>query len=215
MIGLKRQYIPEWLEPHKNHWLTTTGLNKIIRFKKDDEFFEPHYLVNHFKIPNVKKEAKTSTGYKRLYLVKQVVVMLKVHGYEVAELPPEPVVKFVERIVDNRTDRYRVDIAETRVTALQQDLMDTQEQLGFARTMVRWALSAKPVNDEPGVYFLCNEREVVYVGKASKSVKDRVNGRANLVSLAKMLPMENVNLDEAERRWIKFLKPKGNTQHVQ
>jgi len=86
---------------------------------------------------------------------------------------------------------------------------------GNFRKIVRTLVQAEPISDKPGVYFLCNEKEVVYVGMSSRSVHKRVRERAALLPVCRMISFSDKHtINSFEKTCIQLMHPNGNTQYT-
>ena len=206
------RYIPEWLYPMRREWMTLGAMEKLFDLQdKEGVQSKVGTLVNKYAIPRQKISGRPPYGYKLVARIVDVLPIAKAHGYTPIEkleeitpiLPPSPSPnKHIDKIAVQERDELAF-----KVTKLEQQNKDL-------RSAIVAALRVKPISGKAGVYFLCNQEEVVYVGMSKTSVEDRVAGRANLVEFACMLEVEEAkNICSEETKWIRLLKPKGNTMH--
>lgn len=222
------RYIPEWLYPMRREWMTLGAMEKLFDLQdKEGVQIKVGTLVNKYAIPRQKISGQLPHGYKLVARIVDVLPIAKAHGYTPIEkleeitpiLPPSPspnehigkiaaLLHTAEYAVrDKKSAVQERDELAFKVTKLEQQNKDL-------RGAIVAALRVKPISGKAGVYFLCNQEEVVYVGMSKTSVEDRVAGRANLVEFACMLEVKEAkNICSEETKWIRLLRPKGNTMH--
>lgn len=212
-----KSYIPEELMQFKNEWLTMRSFERICYFEKDGEGRSSPYVLRKLNMRPVKRPHQNVSGYVQFWNFKEALARAAAHGYECKALSEVPVVDDRPpqvRVVESPDVydlRQRCKTLELRLDEAESELVDLRQMVEESKRMVRMALEAKPIANEPGVYFLCDDKEVVYVGMSAVSVTERVEGRAQLMRLTKMIPARTkTECADLERKWIKFLKPRAN-----
>ena len=222
------EYIPAWLHAVRRDWVTLGAMEKLFDLQdKEGVRIKVGTLINKYAIPRRKISGRPPYGFKWVARIVDVLPIIKVHGYtpieKLKEATPTPLpnpspnehigtiaalMHRAEYAVQTRDDLlFKVTNLERQVTKLEQQNKDLCSAIAVA-------LQVKPIANKAGIYFLCNKDEVVYVGMSKTSVAERVNGRAKLVDFTCMLEIEEIkNICSEEAKWIRLLRPKGNTNH--
>ena len=204
--------IPEWLQPRKNEWLSRTVLARLFCTASGRPF--PAWF------DSVKDRCRSiSQDYQpekqaTYYLVKSVWAAAQAHGVELVE-NTQP-----QRDRDQPWLRSENQRLTRRVAALEAELecvtrQHQQLRDDLAGVMPRASLTALLVQAQepkpaPGVYFLIEGDEIVYVGQ-SKNVLARMAGHADKrFSRVKMIPTSVEGLLSFETRMIEALQPRYN-----
>jgi len=221
------QVIPEWLQPIKSEWMTVSKLAKRIGFRRPDGYVLNASTVIQRIGPrcHIYRRHAEGENYCRLYLVKELVARAAAHKLapvDVSEESRRARHDSVAKKVLMREAALRM--ANGQFDAMQASHARSMETLRAAhqREIERWEHSLKDVSaillqcediqPLPGVYLFVSAGEIVYVGQ-SKNVAKRVDGRANLVQVARMIRIDDAKRrDDTERYLIEMLRPKGNKQ---
>lgn len=211
-----KSYIPDWIAPIKNDWLTAGQFDGIFRIKND--LILAGGLIRKLRLPHKKIASTGAAGFKNLYQVKEVIARLSAHGYEIDK--PIEIKKVESKTVFIKDQPPSIKEARllSEISSLKNEIQNLEKKLNEnfdeANKFAMMLLKAKQPSHDMGVYFLCDPQKIVYVGMSATSVSKRIEGRANLMDSVKMIKcgtkQECLFL---EKLFIKFLRPVGNTQH--
>lgn len=209
------QYIPEFLYDIRKDWMSLGVMDKKMRLEAaDGSIARLNYIAQRMKLTG-KRVTSENSRFATYYQVKSVVARARAHGFVPVEPPKtieEPPPKVAEETTIPTMGNKFYWERERQLLSLKKQVHALSEQVDSLNAIISEALLAEPITDAPGVYFLCNRGKVVYVGKSETSVTSRIQGRANLVEYARMIPCDNPKeIAEMEKRWVKRLLPPGNT----
>lgn len=212
------QGLPDWLNRHKNEWLSAGEIAKLIilegcgvtRASKNPATHTWVY-ANKDRIKNKSiGKAANGTGELRRYSVKSVWAVAKADGLSVtptyAVSPIEQKLAALERANASLEYQVRSNVPDIRVIHAKREF--TQSDL----LMLRLLVVATDPRPRPGVYFLVSEAKgIVYVGQ-SKNVITRMAGhQEKQFDYARMIEIaDDKQRLEIEMRLIKLLEPKDN-----
>lgn len=200
--------------------MTAGAMSKLFCLDIGGRLVLPTYLISEAGIEGKKLPHHTSLGYRTLYQLKRILVAARARNYKI--IKPETDGGSISQnnvMIDRlQLNRYihRISELEKLIQKQARQHLEEVEALSLKNhNTATLLLSATAILDAPGVYFLCNGDEVVYVGMSRTSVLGRVNGRANLCDKAYMIETSKEDAPTIEQKFIRMLRPKGNIQHNQ
>lgn len=225
------RYIPEWIAHRKNEWVTRTELNYIFKFDFNGQVVTASFVLSRIDALKKKQSCnKGPCGYRYLYLVKEVVARAKAHGYIPLDATAPNIDEEQSKNDESRHVLFKdsfnaqrqinalhkaLDLSNIEIAELKKKLHDYvafNDKAQAVYSIATQLLSATGIKDSPGVYFLVQQNEIVYVGMSKSSVLNRLQGRANLVSHAYMIETHADGAADLERLMIATFNPKGNTK---
>jgi len=203
---------PAWLQPHKNEWRTPNGLRKIMQ-SPHTTFSSWFESVKH-RLRVVESPCRTNSGTSRKYLVKQVWAFANAHGVEIE--PTSFVVPRAELVA-------QMDSLEREVRGLRREKLNgekvnvvikpwgVENLTAFLAGFYKQLLAATGPEPFPGVYFLFEGEEIVYVGQ-SGNVLIRMAGHAGKkFNFVKMIRIDDQKQRfETESKLISIFNPPLN-----
>jgi hypothetical protein len=161
---------------------------------------------------------------RRRYAGNPVPFLLNPHGhriYERATIAREAIRDGLTVTLLSLADRLPKDIRETLDKAIAMNNVHAAEASKWRRLYEQgepseaWVKSSRqlfhlrPVEPGPGIYFLSNGGEIVYIGK-SRNVAKRIAGHSKEFDEIAMLSLPISGLDYWEGIYIQMFKPKLN-----
>lgn len=205
---------PDWLQEHKNEWVTFGGLQKIMR--------SPHLPFSSWfqsvrprlKVISVPHHGKSGASHK--YLVKQVWAFAQAHNVEL-----EPTSWSIPRAdLVSQLDHMEAEVKRLRMGKLENEKVNiivrpwqTENLTSFLADFYKMLICATGPMPHPGVYFLFEGEEIVYVGQ-SGNVLVRMAGHAQKqFDAIKMIRIDDQKQRfEMESKLISMFNPKLNIQ---
>lgn len=206
--------IPEWLEPHKNKWVTAGGMADIMRLSP----ISTQRFIQIIK-PRIKSATSISKQGGRqttFYLVKQVWACAKAHNLIIESA--EPYLQQKDRVKELEAELARMQKADfLRRISLNEakEKADAVSNTASSKELLRLFITSTEARPSPGVYFLVKGGDVVYIG-TSKNVIHRMAGHADKsFDFARMIHIdESDERMKTEARLISIFNPLHNVNNV-
>lgn len=226
--------IPDWLAPYKNEWRTVGGMCKILR--ASNTAFQPwlREVMPRLRCVVIPRSEKC-LGDTRKYLVKHVWAMAQAHSVVLEPTNASDVPGYIERLeatvikleaelgrARDFHETYARETTEAKNIALGLDFRGVKDQEGHLKVVpsrggmlpaelaIKLILSRAP-SMNPGVYFLLDKREVVYIGQSTSVLSRMVGHNDKVFDDVRMIEVaEAPTRLELERALISEFKPKYN-----